>query len=173
MPIQTITFKEGEIGYIPSTARVLMINDPFNLGVIATNPDCINLEVEPLLCYEISFAMTSNAGGETQAWEDSDGTNKLVGIYVNNILNTTDIAISFHEETMDKLIELGGGSIIEIASTNTESISDINIVSYKFRTVASIADKMYFKYFINHSNDADIRIYPKLISCPEVEESEE
>lgn len=165
MPIQTITLSAAEKVFIPKTAKILSVD---SIGGITISSSCIETVALPKKCYSISWAITENSGGETQAWEDSDPNNKVNKIFTANILNTVDIDFNDHAAILDKLVLLGGGSIIPISSSQTTSISDIDTISIIFKAPESIGNNTWIGFSITHSSDADIRIYAKEIDCPDL-----
>lgn len=163
MPINTITINAGEVAYLPKTATILSVDATEGISLSSS---CISTDVLPRKCYRISWAITENSGGETQAWEDSDTNNKVTRISIAGVVYTVDLDFDDEVAIMNQIVTLSGGAISSISTSQTSPISDVDTVSVTFRAPASIGANLWLGFSISNTLDSDIRIYAKEISCP-------
>lgn len=159
--IKTITLSTGEVFVLPPGAEVVYVSDT-NAVTSSCEED---LPTEDLLCYQLSWAITDNGNGSTQAWDPASGFVNIVGINVNGTKYDTLPGIGFQGANVKTFLESNNISLINniVAFNNGAGFTGAYSTGIKFKSIASIASTLYVEFSTNGTTVA--RIFPIEVDC--------
>lgn len=152
----------NQCNYVPTTGTVIAIE---RTGDAVEDSDCLDLSnLEEKKCYQFMWSVTSNSNGTTDAWEDSNSSNRITAINVGGSVYNCDISISDPNGLKDFInTNINSAIVNQVSAVYFNATSSMKQATVLFKSFPSIANNMYLSFSI--SNAANLRGYPEEISC--------
>jgi hypothetical protein len=157
-----ITILPGECFTLPKGAIVKAISDELTNSCSFDLPTPTALE-----CYQFSWEITDNVGGQSQAWDHENNNNKFVKITFDGVdypisLDTSDPGAL--AGTINNLLLSKGVTVISNSRTQI-GVTDIDLCIVQFKAFPTVVST--FNISVQLAGGANsIKLHPVSITCP-------